>query len=68
MRRIVRKLHPKKDDVMQWHTQSGNITNNLKVELDFTLPELRATNFVTWIFHVDDSAKGRYSMILGRYL
>ena len=29
---------------------------------------LSATNAVTWKFHVDDSAKGRYYMILDRYL
>ena len=39
---------------------------NLKVEVDFTLPVLSATNVVTWKCHVDDSAKGRYDMILGR--
>ena len=50
---------------MQWHTQSGNITTNLKVEVKFTLPELSATNVVTWKCHVDDSDKGRNCMILG---
>ena len=53
---------------MQWHTQAGNITTNLEVEVKFILPELSATNFVTWKCHVDDSAKVRYNMILGRYL
>ena len=53
---------------MQWHTQAGNITTNIKVEVDFTLSELIETNVVTWIFHVDDSAKVRYYMIQGRYL
>ena len=51
---------------MQWHTQAGKITNNLKVKIDFTSPELRATKTVTWNCHVDDSAKIRYDMILGR--
>ena len=51
---------------MQWHTQSGSITNNLKVKIYFTLPKLSATKIATWYFHVDDSAKGRYDMILGR--
>ena len=27
-----------------------------------------ATKIVTWDYHVDDSAKGRYDVILGRYL
>ena len=65
---IVGKLHPEKDSVMQWHTQDGNITTNLKVKVDFTLPALSAMNVVTWNFHVYDSAKGRYDMILGRYI
>ena len=51
---------------MQWNTQSGNITTNLKVKVDLTLPTLSATNIATWNCHVDDSAKGRYNMILGR--
>ena len=29
---------------MQWHTQAGNITNNLEVEFDFTLPKLILKN------------------------
>ena len=53
---------------MQFHTQAGNIPTDLKVEVDFTLPELSTTNVVTWKCHVDYSAKGRYDMILGRYL
>ena len=38
----------------------------LKVKVYFTLPALSVTNVVTWDFHVDDSDKGRYDMILGR--
>ena len=53
---------------MQWHKQAGNITTNLKVEVDFTLPALSATNVVTWKYHVHESAKGRYYMILERDL
>ena len=49
---------------MQWNTQAGNITTNLKVKVDFTLPALSATNVVTWNCHVGDSAKGRYDMSL----
>ena len=48
--------------------QAINITNKLKIKVDFTLPALSATNAVTWKFHVKDSAKGGYNMILGRYL
>ena len=53
---------------MQCHTQAGKITTNLKVEIDFTLPELSATKIGTWTCHLDDSAKSRYDMILGRYI
>ena len=53
---------------MQWHTQAGSISTNMKVKIDFTLPELSTTKIVTWKFHVDDSDKGRYDIILGRYL
>ena len=54
--------------MIQWHTQAGNTTTNIKVKIDFTLPALSATNFVTWKCHVDDSAKGRYDVIIGRDL
>ena len=49
---------------MQWNTQAGNITTNLKVGVYFTLPTISATNVLTWKCHVDDSAKGGYDMIL----
>ena len=68
MRRLISKFGPKKDDLMQFHTQSGNITTKFKVKIDFTLPELIATKIVTCNCHVDDSAKVRYEIILGRYL
>ena len=66
--RLIEKLNPKKYAVIQWHTQSGNITTNLKVKIDFTLPELSATKILTWGYHVYDSAKGRYDIIFGRDL
>ena len=53
---------------MQCQTQAGNITTNFKFKIDFTLPAISATNSVTWRCNVDDSARGRYKMILGRYL
>ena len=53
--------------MIQWHTQSGNITTNMKVKIDFTLPELSMTK-VTWNFNVDYSAKDIHEMVLGRYL
>ena len=43
---LVKKLCPVKYAVMQWHTQAGNITTNLKVEVDFTLPILSTKNFM----------------------
>ena len=48
---------------MQWHTQAGSITTNLKVKADFTLPELSATKTMTWIWNVVEYAKGRYEII-----
>ena len=53
MRSLVSKLNLKEDNVMQCHTQEGNITTNLKVKIDFTLHELSATKIVMWNFHVD---------------
>ena len=53
---------------MHWHTKAGNIATNIKVQVDFTLRLLSSMNVMTWKFHVDDSTKGRYGMILGRYL
>ena len=48
--------------------QDGKITTNIEVIVDFTLPALNATNTVTWKYHVYDSNKGRWDMILGKYL
>ena len=50
---------------MQWHTQAVNITTNLQVKIDFTVPVLSATNIATWKFRVDESAKGMYDILLG---
>ena len=61
----VEKLHPEKDEVLQCHTQSGNVTTNHKVKVHFALPTLSATNFVMCKCHVDDSSKCRYNMIIG---
>ena len=68
MGRLVDKIYPKTDAVMKWKIQAGNITTNLKVYVDFTLPALSAKNVMTWQCHVDESASGRYVMILGRYI
>ena len=34
----------------------------------FTLPALSAMNVMTWKCHVDNSTKGRYDMMLGKYV
>ena len=34
---LVGKIRLEKDAVMQWHTQVGNITNNLKVKVGYNL-------------------------------
>ena len=68
MGRLIKKLCPENDAPVQWNTQAGNITTDLKVKKYFTLPALSATNVVTWNFHVDEYAKVRYDMILGKYL
>ena len=62
------KKNRKEEAVMKWHTQAGNIATNIKVKIDFTLPELSAEKIVACNFHVDNSAKGRYDMIIGRYI
>ena len=54
--------------MIQRHTQAVIITINLKVKINFTLHELNATEIMMWNYHVDDSANGRYYMILGRHL
>ena len=51
------KLKTKEYAVMQWHMQVGNITTNLKVIIDFTLPEFSAMEIVTWEYHVHESDK-----------
>ena len=68
MGRLIEKLRPEKGAPMQWNTQAGNITTNLKFHIDFTLPALSAMNVLMWNFHVDDFDRGRYDMILEIYL
>ena len=68
MVRLVGKLYPEADDLMQWNKQSGNIKTNLNFKIYYTLTALSATNDVSWNCHVDDSAKGRYDMIVGQDL
>ena len=45
--RLVETLYPEKYAMIQWHTQAGNITTNIKIKVDFTLPALSTTNVVT---------------------
>ena len=54
--------------MVKWHTQAGNIATNVKFEVDFTLLGLSAMNILTCQWHTNESAKGRYDRILGRYL
>ena len=54
MGRLIKQLTPKEYAVMQWNIQSGSITINLKVKIDFTLPKLSATKIMTWDIHGDD--------------
>ena len=56
---VVEKLCPEKDAPMQWNTQAENITANLKININFKLPALSATNVVTWKCHMFDSSKSR---------
>ena len=63
---LIKQITNQEDDVMQWNMQEGSITTNLKVKIYFTLPEISAKTIVTWNWHVDDSTKVRYDMILGR--
>ena len=51
---------------MQWHTQVGSFTTNLKVKIYSSLPELSATKNFMRNFHVYDSDQGRFDVILGR--
>ena len=68
MGKLIKKINPKEYDVIQWNTQQGIITMNIKVKIDLTSPELSVEKIVTWNYHMYDSTNGRYDMILGRYL
>ena len=45
---LVENIYPNKYAVIQWHAQAGSITTNLKLEVDFILPEISVTKIVTW--------------------
>ena len=53
---------------MQWHTQAGIISTDLKVRIDFNLPEYSVKKIMKWECHMDDFSNGRFDMILDRYL
>ena len=63
-----KKLTPKNDTLIQWHTKAGSVNTNIRVKIHFTLTKLSATKIVTCNCYVDHSAKEKYKMILGRYL
>ena len=65
---LITKIDPIEDAVVQRHTQAGNIITNIKVKIYFTLLELRATKIMMWDCRLDYFTKGRYDMILGRYI
>ena len=67
-RKLVKKLGLEEYSPIQWNTQAGNITTNLKDKVDFTLPTVSATNVLTRNCYVDESAKGGYNIILGSYI
>ena len=49
--RLTKKNNRKEEAVMKWHTQAGNIATNIKVKIDFTLPELSAEKIVACNFN-----------------
>ena len=65
-RRLITILKPEEEAMIQWNTQVGNITTDLRIKIDLTLPDFSATKIVMWNCHVDDSANSRYYIILGR--
>ena len=62
------KLTTKEDAVMQWKIQVGNPNTDIEVKIDSTLPEFSMTIIAKWECHMDESAIGRYNVILGRDL
>ena len=49
---------------MQWYTQAGNLTTNMKYIINFTLSEFNAIKSMKWGFRMDDSAIDTYNMVL----
>ena len=67
-RRIISKLKTKEVAVIQWYTQAGNINTNLRVRIDFALPEFSAKKIMMWECYMDNSSKGIHGIFLGRYI
>ena len=54
--------------MIQFHTHTGNVTTHLKGKIYLIRPELIVTKIMTWNCRVDASARGRYDIILVRYI
>ena len=54
--------------MIQLQIQTGNITTNQKVKVNFTLHAFSATKTMMWNCHMYDSAKMKYNIILGKDL
>ena len=54
--------------MLKWKIKADNITNHHNIRIDFTLTEFIETHNLTWRFHVYESAKSRYHMIIRRYI
>ena len=65
---LIEKINPKKICCDKKAYTGVNITTNINVKIFSTLNNISAMKIVTWNFHVDDSSKGRYDMILVRNL
>ena len=48
--KLIKKLKPKEDTVIRLHKQAVNITTNIRLNIEITLPEFSATRIVTWSF------------------
>ena len=48
--KLIKKLKPKEDTVIRLHKQVVNITTNIRLNIEITLPEFSATRIVTWSF------------------
>ena len=68
MGEITSKIKQKQEAKNTWGTQTWKFTTLRKLNVDLYLPEFSTTKSVTWKCYVDDSAEGRYEMILARKL